>query len=188
MEYARAQGFPVPAIEELSDDGTSLVMERIEGPLMIKVLGRRPWTLRRQAAVLAELHRGLHQIPAPEWVAPAPGSPGGWLLHLDLHPLNVILGPGGPVVIDWSNAASGVGDVDVALTWVLMASGGIPFGAVKRAVLARARALLVNGFLRHFDLDSVRAELPAVVDWKVHDPNMTPAECEAMRQLAALAP
>ena len=31
MEYARGHGFPVPAVQELSDDGADLVMERIDG-------------------------------------------------------------------------------------------------------------------------------------------------------------
>ena len=40
---------------------------------------------------------------APDWL---PGMPDGGdrLLHLDLHPLNVIMSPNGPVVIDWPNA------------------------------------------------------------------------------------
>src|SRR5579863_7548314 len=68
MEYARQHGYPVPAVHEVSDDGTELVMERIEGTSMVAVLGRRPWTIRHQGAVLAELHARLHEIPAPDWV------------------------------------------------------------------------------------------------------------------------
>ena len=57
MEYARSEGYPVPAVSELSEDGTDLVMERLDGPVMLTALSRRPWTLRTQASVLAELHR-----------------------------------------------------------------------------------------------------------------------------------
>ena len=32
MEYARENGYPVPAVESVSDDGTALIMERIDGP------------------------------------------------------------------------------------------------------------------------------------------------------------
>ena len=184
MEYARANGYPVPAVEEVSDDGTDLVMERLAGPSMVAEISRRPWTIRRQGAVLADLHRRLHDIPAPEWLPPAPCGEGDRLLHLDLHPLNIMLTDRGPVVIDWPNAVRGEGPIDVALTWVLMVSGGIPFGRVKAAVLGRGRALLVNSFLRDFDLATIRPYLADVVAWKVTDPNMTEVERRAMWQLA----
>jgi tRNA A-37 threonylcarbamoyl transferase component Bud32 len=32
MEYVRQHGYPVPAVEQVSDDGTELVMQRIDGP------------------------------------------------------------------------------------------------------------------------------------------------------------
>ncbi|MCU1461101.1 MAG: hypothetical protein JWO37_1176 [Acidimicrobiales bacterium] len=184
MDYARQHGYPVPAIDEVSDDGTDLVMARIEGPSMVAVMSRRPWTVRQQGAVLADLHHRLHEIAAPDWVPSAPCGEGDRLLHLDLHPLNVIIGDDGPVVIDWPNASSGDGNVDIALGWILMASGDIPFGRVRAAVLGRGRALLVNSFLRGCDLTAVRRLLPAVVEWKVKDPNMTDAERQGMRRLA----
>jgi aminoglycoside phosphotransferase (APT) family kinase protein len=184
MEYARAHGYPVPAVSEVSDDGTDLVMERVDGPVMVAAIGRRPWTVRRQGAILAELHNRLHEIPAPDWAPEAPCGSGDRLIHLDLHPLNVILTSKGPTVIDWTGAARGAGEVDVALTWVLLASGGIPAGRVKAAVLGTGRGLLVNAFLSGFDLEAIKPELPAVVEWKVTDPNMTAVECRAMRSLA----
>jgi aminoglycoside phosphotransferase len=63
MDYLRSHGYPVPAVEEISDDGTDLVMERIDGRSMVEDMGHRPWTIRRQGAVLADLHRRLHAIP-----------------------------------------------------------------------------------------------------------------------------
>ena len=184
MEYARAQGYPVPAVEEISDDGTDLVMERLTGTSMVAAISRRPWTIARQGTVLADLHRRLHEIPAPDWLPPAPCGEGDRLLHLDLHPLNVMVTAKGPVVIDWPNAVRGDGPVDVALTWVLMACGGVPFGRVKAAVLGRGRRVLVDAFLRGFELDAARRQLADVVDWKVKDPNMTDVERQAMWDLA----
>src|SRR5260370_24192024 len=58
-------------------------------------------------------------------------------LHRDLHPINVLLSPKGPVVIDWTNAARGSGASDVALTWLLMTAGEIPGGGAQ-AALGRA--------------------------------------------------
>jgi aminoglycoside phosphotransferase (APT) family kinase protein len=180
MEYVRALGYPVPAVAEISDDGTDLVMERIEGPILLDAIGRRPWTVREQGTLLADLHRQLHEIPAPDWVGDAPCGHGDRLVHLDLHPLNVILSSRGPVVIDWPNAAKGPGEVDVVATWVLLASGGIPAGRVKGALMGLGRSMLVKAFLAPFDLGPVRELLAEWVEWKVTDPNMTTPEQEAM--------
>ena len=183
MEYARSHGYPVPAVSELSGDGTDLVMERLDGPVMLTALSRRPWSLRNQAAVLAELHRRLHEIPAPPWVPAAPSGHGDRLVHLDLHPLNVILTDQGPMVIDWTRASRGDGATDVALTWLLMATGTVPSGRLWGAVLGRFRAALVASFLSRVDRDAVRAELPAVAEWKMADPHMTAHERAAMEAL-----
>jgi aminoglycoside phosphotransferase (APT) family kinase protein len=180
MEYVRGYGYPVPAVDHLSDDGTDMVMARVDGPSMVQALGRKPWTLGANGSLLGELHRRLHEIPGPEWMVPAPGAEGSCLLHLDLHPLNVILGPAGPVVIDWTNARRGDAAFDVALTWVLMTAGEIPGSRLKAAVMGRARGLLVNNFLRGFDLEPVRASMRTVVEWKVRDPHMSEAEQKAM--------
>jgi aminoglycoside phosphotransferase (APT) family kinase protein len=183
MVYAREHGYPVPAIDAISDDGTELTMERLYGPSMVDLLGRRPWMVRGQGVLLADLHRRLHDIPAPEWVATAPGAAGEQLVHLDLHPLNVMMTAGGPVVIDWSNAARGDGHTDVALTWVLLSAGQIPGGGIKSAVLGRFRSLLTNSFIGQFDLDAVTAHLRGVVAWKVTDPHMSPIEQQMMWRL-----
>ncbi len=180
MEYARSRGFPVPAVGEVSADGTEVVLERIDGPLLLARMGRRPWAIGRYGAVLAELHRRLHRIPAPAWVADAPGGPGDRLVHLDLHPLNVIVSPSGPVVIDWANAARGVGEVDVALTWVLLSSGDNPERGLRRVVSEPFRARLVGAFLAPFDRERIRAWLAPVVEWKAADPHMSEAEKAAM--------
>ncbi|MGH9078587.1 MAG: phosphotransferase [Acidimicrobiales bacterium] len=184
MEYARAHGFPVPAVTEVSEDGTQLVMQRIEGPLFIERLSRRPWAIGRYGAMLADLHERLHLIAAPEWVADAPCGHGDRLVHLDLHPLNVMLSRSGPMVIDWPNAARGAGAVDVALTWLLLASGENPDHGLKRAVTERFRGRLVRAFLAPFDRGPVRELLREVVEWKVNDPHMSNAEQAAMRLLA----
>ncbi len=180
MEYARGHGYPVPAVDHLSDDGTDLVMERVDGPSMVEALVRKPWTIRATGTLLGDLHRRLHEIPAPDWLPAGPGTAGTSLLHLDLHPLNVLLGPAGPVVIDWTNAKVGAGATDVALSWVLMMAGEIPGSRLKAAVMGRARGALLAGFLSAFDLAPVRASLRAVVEWKVKDPHMSETEQRRM--------
>jgi len=182
MRYVIERGYPAPRVEELSADGCELVMERIAGPTMLEELQKRPWTYRRHAATLASLHRRLHELPAPDWI-PAPLGDGACLLHLDLHPLNVILAPRGPVVIDWTNAARGSAATDVALTWILMAAAEIPGPRWRTVLDSIMRASFVRAFLRHFDRASVRAALPAVVEWKSRDRNIRPTEVAAMRRL-----
>ena len=90
MAFMREQGYPVPAVEQVSDDGFDIVMERIEGVTMVEALGRAPWTMPRHAATLADLHHRLHDIDAPDFLPAAPVGSGTKVLHLDLHPLNVM--------------------------------------------------------------------------------------------------
>lgn len=187
MEYLRAHGYPVPVVDEVSDDGADLVMERIEGVSMVEQLGRAPWTVLRQARVLAELHRHLHELVAPEFLAQTPLGPGDRVLHLDLHPLNVILGPKGPVVIDWARAGCGAPETDVAVAWALMSAGEIPGGGAKAKLLGLGRSLVVNRFVSHFDRKQVARQLRAVVQWKATDPNMSEKEVQAMWRLVQRA-
>jgi aminoglycoside phosphotransferase (APT) family kinase protein len=180
MAFMRQQGYPVPAVEEVSDDGFELVMERIEGVTMVEAIGKAPWTVRRQGATLADLHRRLHEIEAPDFLPATPVGSGTKVLHLDLHPLNVMIGPKGAFVIDWPNARRGDPDVDVGLAWVLMAAGQIPGSGPKARLMGLFRSLLVNGFLSHFDRHAVSRLLPQIVEMKVQDPHMSEAEVAGM--------
>jgi len=176
MTHVRSQGYPVPAVDDVSDDGVDMVIERVEGADMVAVMASRPWTIPRQGGVLADLHLQLHDLAAPQWLHDAPVGRGDRMLHLDLHPLNVILGPKGPMVIDGANACRGDPVVDVDLAWVLMAAGEIPTGRLMAAVFGRARGALVRSFLRPFDRDELSQRLRDVVAYKVKDPHMSAAE------------
>jgi len=101
-------------------------------------------------------------------------------VHLDLHPLNVILGPRGPVVIDWPSAARGDPAVDVGLAWVLMAAGEIPDSGLRGSIMGLGRSLLVNSFLAQADLPTVKSCLREIVEWKTKDPNMSSGEQRGM--------
>ncbi|MCU1353710.1 MAG: hypothetical protein JWM05_2919 [Acidimicrobiales bacterium] len=183
MEFVRAHGYPVPAVEEISDDGADLVMERIDGVSMVDAISRRPWQVRRHGAVLGDLHRRLHELPAPDWLDAVAVGAGDRLLHLDLHPLNVMVTSTGPVVIDWTNARRGDPAVDVALTWLLVSAGEVPSGRAMGTLLSAGRGLLVASFLRQVDRDAARHLLADVCAFKAHDPNMSERELAAMRAL-----
>lgn len=183
MEFVRSKGYPVPEIIEVSHDGIDLIMERIVGPTMIEAASTRPWKLRRFGRDLAELHETLHLLSAPDWMPAAPCDQGDRFLHMDLHPLNIILSRSGPVVIDWTNAAKGNPLVDVAATWVLLASANVPGGRLDAAMAKVGRGILLRSFLSPFSKAEIASVLSSVVEWKSRDSNMTALEVKRMRSL-----
>ncbi len=184
MEYLHAQGYPVPAVYEVADNGTDLIMERIEGPSMVEYMKKRPWKIRQQGTVLSNLHHRLHEVPPPAFLARAQVGAGNAFVHMDLHPLNVLVGPRGPVVIDWTNARRGDPLIDVALAYVLMAAGEIPSGRLEGAVLRLGRRLLLSSFVREFQWDQIAERMDQVVQWKATDPHMSRHEIAAMRKVS----
>jgi aminoglycoside phosphotransferase (APT) family kinase protein len=183
MEFVRSHGYPVPAVASVSEDGYELVMERVDGPTMANFGVSRPWLLRRLGSQLAELHESLHALPTPDWLNPAPCGDGSQLLHLDLHPLNVLMSAKGPVVIDWTNAAVGAPAVDVVLTWILCVSGDAPMGRLERVAVDIGRSLFVKSFLKRFDEEERLGVLREVVEWKCRDAHMREIEIARMRLL-----
>ncbi|MFT7841296.1 phosphotransferase [Saccharothrix sp. BKS2] len=171
MRYLRRHGLPVPRVAASS--GTDLVMEYVPGPRMSEEVDAKPWRAGALGRELAELHRRLDDVPPPDFL---PGE--GGLLHLDLHPGNVVLGPEGPVVVDWTSAVRGDRRVDVALSWLVMAVA--PLRPFKR--LARSR--LLKGFLSGVD-GGVRAAMPAAAAIRLSRRQRDEAEVSAVRRLVA---
>jgi aminoglycoside phosphotransferase (APT) family kinase protein len=184
MEHARSHGFPAPAARALN--ATDIVMDRVAGPTMLTDLARRPWRMARHATTLAELHARLHRIAAPGWLD-APVGDGASLLHLDLHPDNVLLAPGGPVVIDWPNAASGPGAADVAHTWIVLACSLPPQGTYRRALSAAGRRRFLNLFLRHFRRDEIAPHLRAAGAFRLEKRVLPASEVDAVSKMVAQA-
>ena len=185
MEYVRARGYPVPAVERVSDDGLRLVMQRIDGLNMLDTLMRRPWAVRHYGRLLADLHHALHRLAGPPWLGVSSIAAGDRIVHLDLHPLNVIMSPTGPVVIDWTNAKRGDPSADLALTWILLEAGSLPTNRLVGALLRTVRRMLIDSFLGSFDVAAVAPSLRRVVEWKVRDPNMSGDEQAAMWRVVA---
>jgi tRNA A-37 threonylcarbamoyl transferase component Bud32 len=180
MQHARAHGFPAPAARALGD--TEIVMERLSGPTMLADLGRRPWLVSRHAATLARLHGQLHAIRAPSWLD-APLGEGDALLHLDLHPDNVVITPTGPAVIDWPNAARGPAASDVAHTWIVLASSLPPDGLYRRVLSRGGRSAFVHFFLRHFDRDELLQRIEAAGRYRLSNRRLPRSELDAVRSL-----
>jgi Ser/Thr protein kinase RdoA (MazF antagonist) len=180
LRYAAAHGYPVPALHDAS--GPDLVLERLDGPEMQQVL--RPWNTGRVARILADLHRRLHALPPMPGLETRFGEPRA-LLHLDLHPRNVLMTARGPVVIDWANAANGPAQADIALMYVIGKTSAIGGPAVARAVIGGFRDRFLDAFLAAARDESFDAVLPAVAEFRKGDPNVTAAERAAIDRLLA---
>ncbi|MFJ9081069.1 phosphotransferase [Streptomyces sp. NPDC102384] len=120
LAYVRAHGFPAPQVR--ADGGLAageLVLERLTGPTQLDAMMRGELEAADAGRELAELLRRLHAVPA---------RPGGRVLHLDLHPDNVIRTPNGPVVIDWANAEVGEPGLDWAMSALILAEVAVDPG------------------------------------------------------------
>ena len=182
MEHAREHGYPVPSARALND--TEIVMDRLDGATMLDDLGRRPWRIDRHAGLLADLHRRLHAIDAPAWL-PAPVGEGAALLHLDLHPDNVILTDRGPFVIDWPNAARGPAASDVAHTWLVLACSTPTTGTYRRALSVAGGKAFASLFLRRFDRPQTLAHVKAAGEYRLATRTLPKSELAAIERRVA---
>ncbi|GAA3461380.1 phosphotransferase [Saccharothrix longispora] len=173
MRYLRGCGVPVPRVADVSE--TDLVMEYVPGPRMSQELDARPWRAGALGRELAELHRRLDDVPPPGFLG---GGRDGGLVHLDLHPGNVVLGPEGAVVVDWASAACGDRRVDVAMSWLAIAVA--PLRPLERLVRAR----FLRGFLSGADA-GVRRAMPTAAAIRLARHQRDEAEVDAVRRLVA---
>ena len=131
MQHVRSHGYPVPGVRAATRG--DLVMERLSGPTMLEAFGQGLLSAQEAGLTLARLLRKLHAVPARLSADPAVR-----VLHLDLHPDNVMLTPDGPKVIDWANAEEGPPGLDWAMSAVILAQvavGGEPVGDVAAETL-----------------------------------------------------
>jgi Ser/Thr protein kinase RdoA (MazF antagonist) len=184
MHHLSQAGYPVPVVYDAH--GSDLEMERLDGRDMLADVTRRPWLARRHARTLADLHNRLHQIAAPPgW--PEVVGPGGMVLHLDLHPRNVMLTSRGPVVIDWSNARSGPAGADVAMAYLIMASSEVDdLPLLVRGAVSALRGAFIRHFLRAAK-DDPAPYLARVARHRMTDRNVRPSEADWLARRAAEA-
>lgn len=167
MRLVGGHGYPVPAVHGAG--GRDMWLERLAGPTMLTAVTDGPLGPDEAGALLADLHHRLHRIP-------------GGIVHLDLHPANVMLTGRGPVVIDWRNARTGPAGLDVALTAVILAQVALdPDRPPTFAAMARAGLL---SYLRA--LGEPLSELDGAVAYRRADPNMTAAELDLVAAAARL--
>ncbi|SDO22963.1 Phosphotransferase enzyme family protein [Streptomyces sp. cf386] len=133
MAHVREHGYPAPRVRLADSSRTELVMQRLSGPTMLGALTEGTMGADEAGGILARLLRQLHGVPAR-------GAQGGRVLHLDLHPDNVVLTPDGPYVIDWDNAEEGDPGLDWASSAVILAQVAVG----DEALAEPARALLAG--------------------------------------------
>jgi aminoglycoside phosphotransferase (APT) family kinase protein len=181
MTHARANGVPVPEVFDVAAT-TDLILEAVTGPTMLQDLTRRPWKVFHHARTLADLHRLVHRVDALEWMR-APFGPGNRLLHVDLHPQNVILTQRGPRIIDWEGAVKGPPEADVAMCWVLMRTSEVPGPTLQRRVGAAGQALFSRLFLSSCPrMDN--SWLAVAAEYRMADPTVTSREQPRLARVA----
>jgi aminoglycoside phosphotransferase (APT) family kinase protein len=167
MEFVRRHGYPVPRVRTADSTRTDLVMERLHGPTMLEAFSAGQIDASETGDVLARLLRQLHTVPARY-------SPTARVLHLDLHPDNVILTADGPRVIDWTDAEEGDPGLDWGISAMILAQVAVtdePLAAPARTMLT---ALLADpSHLTEAGLAGARRRRAA-------NPTMSPRELELL--------
>lgn len=185
-QHRAGRGVRVPEVFDLEadhDPTRDIVMEHVDGSTMLADLEQRPWKLIAYGNLLARLQRQVNDVVAPEWMV-TPTTAAAFqrrddsVLHLDLHPLNVMLSPAGPVVIDWTNAAGGPAGFDAALSYVEMAT--FETAGLRDRIGQR---LLVGAFKRARGSGEIDAFTVAACDHRLGDANLTPGERTAVATL-----
>ena len=158
MRAALAAGVRVPAVHGTTtvNGRPGLIMERIDGPDLLTLLGRRPWTVLSVAKISGQLHARLHIVPAPDSLpalkaglatrieasdlvpqrlvefalSALHGLPDGdRLCHGDFHPGNIMMSDGEAILIDWTNVTRGDPNADFVRTNLMLRIGEPPPGS-----------------------------------------------------------
>ncbi len=171
MAYAASFGYPVPRVFRV--DGPELEMERLDGPTMAAAYLDGKLSLDASAHIIADLLRRLHELP---------GRGGtGSIVHLDLHPDNILLTGRGPMLIDWGNAGDGDPDFDTALTALILAQ--VAIGSIEHEIGADAGTVL--DLLLPLVPGDPLAKLDDVVAFRAGQWTMSPEEVAALPTAAA---
>ena len=169
LRHLNAHGYPTARL--IAVEGTDLVMERLHGPTLLQALDTEVVTIPEGVRILLDLHNALHALPLPPGTE---ASAGECILHLDLHPGNVLLTSTGPQVIDWEAARFGPAELDLATTALIFA---------EVVVDGNEYAHAAHSMLRHFN-DATGpgygAQVAEAADLRAAHPTLDPAERELL--------
>ena len=176
-----ALGYPVPIVR--ASAGPDIIMQRIDGLTLAEAVqgGLRPaWA----GGALADLHDQLHGL---EWPSTTPDES---LLHMDLHPQNVIMSGSHLFVVDWTNARPGPPGLDVALTALILAQVVVSDGMLAAAgfgeEMRERLAVMLGAFAAKVGTPYVDL-LPEAETFRRQDRYQLPAELRALPKAVDLA-
>ena len=173
MRAARDAGINVPGIHAEGEwnDRPVLLLDWCDGRTVMQEMRRRPWNIRRLGYRFgqrqAEIHRVEYTHPeldSQQWITrfgPVDDDlrsrlidvqlQPARLLHLDYHPLNVMVSQREiGCILDWCNAMPGDPRADVARTWSILRLMPLNPGRPE-PVTESARRLLAAGWLRGYE-------------------------------------
>ncbi|MCI0543023.1 MAG: phosphotransferase [Actinobacteria bacterium] len=185
MRHAAAFGFPVPEVYEVTP--AEMVMTRLHGPTMREAMVADPSSIGTHTTTLIELHHRLAEIPGPAWLT-AVIEPGVALVHLDLHPGNVVLTDEGPVVIDWTDAGRGPIGADPALVWLLTQVVDVEATGGSRPLSRETLTRFADLFLTGFDKGLLAPLVTQLAEMRLADPHMSDSERSRIRRLLEAGP
>ena len=197
MRAALAAGVRVPAVHGTTtvNGRPGLIMERIDGPDLLTLVGGRPWTVLSIGKTSGQLHARLHGVSAPDGIPALKARlaarieasdlvprhlaefalsalldlpDGDRLCHGDFHPGNIMMSDGEAVLIDWTDATRGDPNADLSRSSLLLRLGDTPPGVtlLLRALAATGRSILISSYERAYR----RARPPdakLVTQWEV---------------------
>jgi hypothetical protein len=170
MDAARSVDLPVPKVhaEGFWGDRPALLLSWMPGRPLKHELVTSPWGAWAHGHALGRMQAAIHRAPAPgnlihpvpwmEWSNPdkplrdrllslAAGREA--LLHLDLHPMNVLVERGHvTAVLDWANARGGDPRADLARTASILRFG--PLDDIPSPVSRVVRRTLEVGWRRGY--------------------------------------
>lgn len=205
--FLRPVGYPVPPAELRSTTipgELALLQPWLPGEPLLEVLRRSPERSTELGRAFGRLHARLHALPVPDeararlpvrTLARTRADRTAWL-HLDYHPLNILVQGDGPgtlpdfSVLDWENVALGDPRLDVARTlsilsvdpgfWTLAAGE-------RRAALAFRRGYLAGYAATGGNLSGLPPFLAWAGEWMGQDlaHRFTPAQLRHVARWAA---
>lgn len=222
MTAAAIAGVPVPRIIAAGTwhDQPALLMTWCPGETMAAALLSDPAEVRSLAVTFGRVQAAIHGVPAPaglaedttdwvDWAAPddalgdrlrrlAAGPE--VLIHLDYHPLNVLMDDGEiTAVIDWANARGGDRRADLARTAAILRAQPLEMYMPAAAPAAFRRALIGGWRSGYFSVAPPVRNMAPFYAWAgqgmIHDlsprlgrpdlPWLTTAYLEGIRSWAA---
>lgn len=184
----------VPKVYDLieMENRIGIIYERINGTTMMKVIATRPWRVKKEARLLAELHKSLQikvDFDLPSYKESLKYNisrvellqediktklykyidilkEDSILCHGDFHPDNVLITIGGPVIIDWMTAVKGNPLADAARTSIMFKLAVVPDKAFfEKQIINFIRNKFYKEYIKHY-IEITGAKLEEIEQWE----------------------